>query len=67
MFGKIPGLGRKWSRWLYYDPRPEERVRPAGVVTQKFNWTDGCIAVSNSDMNEIWDAVEVGTPIELKP
>lgn len=33
----------------------------------KFNWTDGCIAVKNSDMDEIWDAVDVGTPIEITP
>lgn len=33
----------------------------------KYNWTNGCIAVKNSDMDEIWDAVEVGTPIEIKP
>jgi murein L,D-transpeptidase YafK len=33
----------------------------------KFNWTDGCIAVKNSDMDEIWDAVDVGTPIEIQP
>jgi murein L,D-transpeptidase YafK len=36
-------------------------------ITQHFNWTDGCIAVSNSEMNEIWEAVNVGTPIEIKP
>ena len=35
--------------------------------TQQFNWTDGCIAVSNSDMDEIWEAVEIGIPIEIKP
>jgi murein L,D-transpeptidase YafK len=34
---------------------------------QYFNWTDGCIAVSNSAMDEIWEAVEVGTPIEIRP
>jgi murein L,D-transpeptidase YafK len=33
----------------------------------KFNWTDGCIAVANSDMDEIWEAVNVGTPIEILP
>lgn len=33
----------------------------------KFNWTDGCIAVANNDMDEIWEAVEVGTPIEIQP
>ncbi len=36
-------------------------------ITQCFNWTDGCIAVSNSDMDEIWNSVDVGTPIEIKP
>ncbi len=36
-------------------------------VTQWFNWTDGCIAVTNAEMEEIWDLVKVGTPIEIKP
>lgn len=36
-------------------------------ITQNFNWTDGCIAVSNSAMDEIWEAVSIGTPIEIKP
>jgi murein L,D-transpeptidase YafK len=36
-------------------------------ITQNFNWTDGCIAVSNTAMDEIWEAVNIGTPIEIKP
>jgi murein L,D-transpeptidase YafK len=36
-------------------------------VTQRFNWTDGCIAVSNRAMDEIWMFVDVGTPIEITP
>ena len=36
-------------------------------ITQRFNWTDGCIAVSNSAMDVIWASVDVGTPIEIKP
>lgn len=36
-------------------------------VTQWFNWTDGCIALTNSDMQHVWDAVEVGTPITIEP
>jgi murein L,D-transpeptidase YafK len=36
-------------------------------ITQCFNWTDGCIAVSNEAMDEIWQTVDVGTPIEIKP
>ena len=31
------------------------------------DWTDGCIAVSNDEMDEIWKLVRVGTPIEIKP
>ena len=36
-------------------------------ITQLFNWTDGCIAVKNNEMDEIWESVEVGTPIVIKP
>jgi murein L,D-transpeptidase YafK len=31
------------------------------------DWTEGCIAVSNEAMDEIWRAVADGTPIEIKP
>ncbi len=36
-------------------------------ITQRINWTDGCIAVTNEEMDMIWQAVDVGTPIEIKP
>lgn len=36
-------------------------------VTQLFDWTDGCIAVTNADMDIIWNSVPVGTPIEIRP
>jgi len=31
------------------------------------DWTEGCIAVNNRAMDEIWAAVEDGTPIEILP
>ncbi len=31
------------------------------------DWTDGCVAVTNEEMDEIWRAVADGTPIEIKP
>jgi murein L,D-transpeptidase YafK len=31
------------------------------------DWTDGCIAVTNAEMDEIWKAVPDGTPIEIRP
>lgn len=36
-------------------------------LLQKFDWTDGCIAVTDADMAEIWDMVDNGTPIEINP
>jgi L,D-peptidoglycan transpeptidase YkuD (ErfK/YbiS/YcfS/YnhG family) len=33
----------------------------------RFNWTGGCLAVSNRDMDEIWQAVDTGTSIEIRP
>lgn len=36
-------------------------------INQKKNWTQGCIAVRNPDMDEIWRLVEVDTPIEILP
>jgi murein L,D-transpeptidase YafK len=38
-----------------------------GSVHRAIDWTDGCIAVTNSQIEEIWSLVEVGTPIEIKP
>ncbi|NOR67814.1 MAG: L,D-transpeptidase family protein [Woeseiaceae bacterium] len=31
------------------------------------NWTNGCIAVSNSDMIDIWLMTDSDTPIEIQP
>ena len=31
------------------------------------DWTNGCIAVSNSAIEEIWHSVEDGTAIEIRP
>ena len=31
------------------------------------NWTKGCIAVNNAEMDEIWRLVADGTPIVIKP
>ncbi|CAI2935797.1 L,D-transpeptidase family protein [Aminobacter niigataensis] len=36
-------------------------------LMQMFDWTNGCIAVTDEDMAEIWQMVENGTPIEINP
>ncbi len=34
---------------------------------RRLDWTDGCIAVTNHEIDEIWQLVSDGTPIEIKP
>jgi len=36
---------------------------PAGRVPG--DWTDGCIAVSNAEIELLWEAIPEGTPIEI--
>jgi len=31
------------------------------------DWTQGCIAVTNREMDEIWGMIDPGTPIEIHP
>lgn len=38
-----------------------------GSLLQYFDWTNGCIALSNDDMQVVWDRVKDGTPIEIRP
>lgn len=38
-----------------------------GVNHRLKDWTDGCIAVTNEEMDEIWKAVPDGAAIEIKP
>jgi murein L,D-transpeptidase YafK len=38
-----------------------------GRLHQVVDWTDGCIAVTNPEMEEIWRAVPDGALIEIKP
>ena len=39
----------------------------ATFFAQMVNWTDGCIALTNRDMDRVWAAIEPGTPIEILP
>ena len=41
-----------------------ERIR---LGFDQYDWTDGCIAVENQDILEIWSMVADGTPITIKP
>ncbi len=41
--------------------------RYLAMRSQGMDWTDGCIAVSNSDMVDIWLMTSEGMPIEIRP
>lgn len=38
-----------------------------GSAHREKDWTLGCIAVTDSEIEEIWAKVPVGTPIEIQP
>jgi murein L,D-transpeptidase YafK len=38
-----------------------------GPLHRKFDWTLGCVAVTDSEIEEIWNLVPIGTPVEIKP
>jgi len=38
-----------------------------GQLQRYVDWTKGCIAVTDGEMDEVWRAVPDGTPIEIKP
>ncbi len=38
-----------------------------GAAHARFDWTDGCIAVTDEELAELWARVPEGTPIEILP
>ena len=39
----------------------------AGELHRNHDWTDGCIAVTDAEIEEIWRVVADGTPVEIRP
>ena len=38
-----------------------------GAAHRARDWTDGCIAVTDQEIEEIWGLVENGTPVDIRP
>jgi len=38
-----------------------------GKFQRFFDWTNGCMALTNSEIDELYRAVKIGTTIEIKP
>ena len=48
--------------------QPNKSTDPVSAwILDQMDWTDGCIAVKNDEMDEIWAAIDNGTPIEIHP
>lgn len=58
--GVDPG-GQIMIHGLPNEPKYDEAIYKAQ------DWTDGCIAVSNSDMVDLWRLTKVSMPIEIRP
>lgn len=39
----------------------------AGVAHREYDWTNGCVAVTDQEIEQIWSAVPVGTLVRIKP
>jgi murein L,D-transpeptidase YafK len=38
-----------------------------GSAHRLYDWTLGCVAVTDPEIDEIWNLVPVGTPVEIRP
>ncbi|HUN61567.1 MAG TPA: L,D-transpeptidase family protein [Candidatus Sulfotelmatobacter sp.] len=50
---EIHGLGKHWG-WV-------------GSLHRLMDWTDGCIAVTDQEIDEIYPLIRVGTIVEIRP
>lgn len=57
--GVSPGGNIKIHGLKNGDKRPPDYI-------QSFDWTDGCIAITNNEMDEFLRLVKVGTPIHIE-
>lgn len=58
---------RKQARKRGVDPGGDIMIHGGNSVLYPFDWTDGCIAVSNKEIEEIWSLVPTGIPIRINP
>jgi hypothetical protein len=42
-------------------------MNKTGAAHRLHDWTLGCIAVTDDEIDEIWSLVPVGTPVEIRP
>ena len=58
---------RRQARERGVDPGGDIMIHGGTPPGYAGDWTDGCIAVTNAEMEAIWQRVPVGTPIRILP
>jgi len=59
-------IGVPPGNYIMIHGQPDEPKNPPSYY-KKFDWTDGCIAVSNAAMVDIWQLTAANTPITILP
>jgi murein L,D-transpeptidase YafK len=58
---------RRQARARGVDPGGDIMIHGATPTWYLRDWTDGCIAVTDAEIEQIWRRVPVGTPIRIDP
>lgn len=65
---------REWARKLGVSPGGDVEIHGlgakfgwVGAAHREYDWTDGCVAVTKQEIDEMWPMVAVGTPVEIRP
>lgn len=56
-----------WAKAHGVDPGGDIMIHGGTPPGYRRDWTDGCIAVTNAEIEEIWRLVPVATPITIAP
>jgi murein L,D-transpeptidase YafK len=59
--------GRSPGGQIFIHGQPNAWVGGAVGARVPGDWTDGCMALSNAEIEALWEAVPNGTPIEILP
>jgi len=58
---------RKQARARGVDPGGDIMIHGGTPAGYRRDWTDGCIALTNAQIEEVWSLVPTGTPIRINP
>ncbi|HMU24205.1 MAG TPA: L,D-transpeptidase [Ferruginibacter sp.] len=61
--GEIPKSAKIGNGIAIHSTRKEEEW----TVDNYYNWTDGCVSVKYSEMEELYSYIPVGTPVTIEP